>query len=102
VPVSEDRSTGGDHPTGDGRSTGDDRSVDERAMYDEWQDRERMEQLLDETEYDTELGMELAEDAQRVVAGGRAASAGRRWARATSRPRRPAAARARRTPSTGW
>jgi len=52
----------------DDRSTGD-RSIDDRAMYDEWQDRERMEQLLDETEYDTELGMELAEDAQRVVAG---------------------------------
>jgi Fe-S-cluster-containing dehydrogenase component len=30
---------------------------------------ERMERLLDDTEYDTELGVEMAKDAQRVAAG---------------------------------
>ncbi|NIB98003.1 4Fe-4S ferredoxin N-terminal domain-containing protein [Halobacterium sp. R2-5] len=32
-------------------------------------ERERMERLLDDTEYDTELGVEMAKDAQRVAAG---------------------------------
>ncbi len=32
-------------------------------------ERERMERLLDDTEYDTELGVEMARDAQRVAAG---------------------------------
>ncbi|WP_335998629.1 4Fe-4S ferredoxin N-terminal domain-containing protein [Halorientalis halophila] len=32
-------------------------------------EEERMERLLDDTEYDTELGMEMAKDAQRVTAG---------------------------------
>ncbi len=32
-------------------------------------EEERMERLLDDTEYDTELGVEMAKDAQRVAAG---------------------------------
>jgi len=41
---------------------------DEPTSFDEDETR-RMERVLDDTEYDTELGVEMAKDAQRVAAG---------------------------------
>jgi Fe-S-cluster-containing dehydrogenase component len=38
-------------------------------LVDDPEYRERMERLLEDTEYDTDLGLEMAEDAQRLVAG---------------------------------
>ncbi|MUW13825.1 4Fe-4S dicluster domain-containing protein [Halorubrum sp. CBA1125] len=44
-------------------------STDDDSLYTSPDDEERHRRLLDETEYDTELGLEMARDAQRVSAG---------------------------------
>ncbi|MCH7659070.1 MAG: 4Fe-4S dicluster domain-containing protein [Euryarchaeota archaeon] len=44
-------------------------SADLPLQYDFSEDEERMRGILDETEYDTELGVALAKDAQKLIAG---------------------------------
>ena len=59
--------SGGGAPSGGGGGTGQFDGESFHPMGDEWESE--MEEMLDDTEYDTELGMEMARDAMRLVAG---------------------------------